>query len=91
MAEYQLNIAHNNNYDEIDLNGAIEVLDNYNRHRIGQPIAVAYTEDGERKLLLAIGKRNYTNPIGERTYGPEFYEIINDNNNNQMEWEIIKD
>lgn len=94
MADYQLNISHNNNYNEIDLNGAIDILNNYAKHRIGQPIAIAYTDDnGERKLLLAIGKRNYVDSIDGRSYGPEFYEIINDDDNDQerLEWEILTD
>ena len=93
MADYQLNISHNQNYN-ISKGEAIEILNSYKRHRIGQPIAIAYTENGKRELLLAIGKRNYDDPIGDRGFGEEFYEIINSGDGGDGEdlmWEILTD
>lgn len=82
MADYQLNISHNTN-SEIDLNGALSILDNYTRHRVGQPIAIVYTENKERKILFAIGKRNYNEPLNGKNCGREFYEIINNFEENE--------
>jgi hypothetical protein len=82
MADYQLNISHNTN-SEIDLNGALSILDNYTRHRVGQPIAIVYTENKERKILFAIGKRNYNEPLNGNNCGREFYEIINNFQENE--------
>lgn len=76
MADYTLNISHNSEAC-VDLTAAIELLDNYKKHKIGQPIAVTYYSDNEIKLLLAIGKRDCNQPIDGRNYGKEFYEIIN--------------
>jgi hypothetical protein len=80
MAQYNLNISHNNLNENITYSEAINLLNEYEYHRVGQPIAIVYyDENNERQLMLAIGKRDYTDPIGGKSKGEGFYELINKN------------
>lgn len=97
MAQYKLNISHNDPDKHINYNEAIEMLDNYKFHKVGQPIAVVYYDDNDkRQLMLAVGKMNY-NDIEGKDHGSEFYEIINDGTNypgggdDDINWEILTD
>ena len=97
MAQYKLNISHNDPDKHINYNEAIEMLDNYKFHKVGQPIAVVYYDDNDkRQLMLAVGKMNY-NDIEGKDHGSEFYEIINDGMNypgggdDDISWEILTD
>ena len=84
MTNYKLKILRNGepvaNYDV-----AINILDTFEGHYIGQPIAILYLdEDQNRRVILAMGKRDCeTEQIEGRNYGPEFYDIINDDLNEQ--------
>jgi hypothetical protein len=78
MAQYNLNISHNNLNENITYSEAVELLNDYKYHRVGQPIAIIFYDDNnERQLMLAIGKRDYTDPINGVNSGEDFYEIIN--------------
>lgn len=74
MTEYELNILRSEQVlDSLDI--AINVLDNYKHHSLGQPVTLLYKKrDSEGKevvkLVLAIGKKSGG---GDKTY----YEIIN--------------
>lgn len=75
MTEYELNILRSDQVlDSLDI--AINVLDSYKHHSLGQPIALLYkssdsTDRREKiKLVLAIGKKEGG---GDSSY----YEIIN--------------
>ena len=77
MTEYELNILRSNQVlDSLDI--AINVLDNYKHHSLGQPIALLYRDSNianntqNIKLLLAIGKKEGG---GDSSY----YEVINTN------------
>ena len=74
MAQYNLNISHNDLNENIKYDDAIKLLNEYKHHRVGQPLAVIYYNDlNERQLMLAIGKQN-----GNGKYnGEDFYELIN--------------
>lgn len=80
MARYNLNLSHNNINEQITYSEAIDLLNNYQKHKVGQPLVIIYYENQKRKMLFAVGKRNYTDPIDGRINGEEFYEIINKNN-----------
>ena len=77
MTEYELNILRSNQVLD-SLDKAINVLDNYKHHSLGQPIALLYRDSdiasgvGSVKLLLAIGKKEGG---GDSSY----YEVINTN------------
>lgn len=97
MAQYKLNISHNDPDKHINYNEAIEMLNDYKFHKVGQPIAVVYYDDNnKRQLMLAVGKMNY-NDIEGKDHGSEFYEIINDGTNypgggdDDLNWEILTD
>ena len=79
MVNYKLKILRNGE-PVADYNTAINILNDFEGHYVGQPIAIVYLdEEQNRKLLLAIGKRDCENDqIAGRNHGPEFYEIIND-------------
>lgn len=99
MAQYKLNISHNNPDEHINYDEAINMLDSYKYHKIGQPIAIVYYDDDDRRqLILAVGKINSQDGFEGRDCGPEFYEIINDGTNypggggdDDLNWEILKD
>lgn len=82
MASYKLNISHNNINEEISYSEAIDLLNNYKKHRSGQPLVIIYyDENNNRQLLFAVGKRDFTDPLDDgRINGEEFYEIVNKNN-----------
>lgn len=79
MTNYKLKILRNGepvaNYDV-----AINILNTFEGHYIGQPIAILYfDEEQNRRVILAMGRRDCeTEQIEGRNYGPEFYDIIND-------------
>lgn len=98
MAQYKLNISHNDPTKRISYNEAIDMLNNYKFHKVGQPIAIVYYDDNnKRQLMLAVGKMNYDDNEGRKQYGPEYYEIINDGTNypgggdDDLNWEILTD
>lgn len=82
MTNYKLKILRNGE-PVVNYNAAISILDNFKGHYVGQPIAIVYFDDSQnRKLLLAVGKRDCENDqIDGRNYGSEFYEIINNPQN----------
>lgn len=93
MTEYQLQILRNAavlpNYDT-----ALAVLNSYQYHRIGQPVAVRYYDaDQKIAVLFAIGKKDCEDIVpGEPNCGPEFYDIINRNTGAVtavMKWRIL--
>ena len=59
---------------------AINVLNNFDKHLIGQPLSILYNDDnGKIQTVFAIGLKNYTDVAdGELTYGKDFYQIINE-------------
>lgn len=59
---------------------AINVLNNFDKHLIGQPLSILYNDDnGNVQTVFAIGLKNYTDVAdGELTYGKDFYQIINE-------------
>ena len=76
MANYTLNILRNksvyNSKEE-----AIEALNAFEHHSFGQPVSVLYQTADEPKLLFAVGIKNADEETEVKS-GPEFYEIIND-------------
>ena len=78
MTEYQLQILRNQevlpNYDT-----AVAILNAYQYHRVGQPLAVRYYGAGnEIRVLFAIGKKDCEQvEPGQPSTGPLFYDIIN--------------
>ena len=93
MTEYQLQILRNasvlTNYDT-----AIAVLNAYQYHHVGQPLAVRYYDSNQNvAVLFAIGKKNCEDVVpGEPTCGPDFYDIINRNSGAVtavMKWRVL--
>lgn len=58
---------------------AIAMLDNFQYHKIGQPLAVRYMDGDSIEVLYAIGVRDYNgmNDTAQASFGREFYKIIN--------------
>ncbi len=95
MTEYQLQILRNAavmpNYDT-----AMAVLNSYQYHHVGQPLAVRYYDSDQKvTVLFAIGKKDCEDVIpGEPNCGPDFYDIINRNSGAVtavMKWRILGD
>lgn len=93
MTEYQLQILRNAavmaNYDT-----AMAVLNSYQYHHVGQPLAVRYYDSNQKvAVLFAIGKKDCEDVIpGEPNCGPDFYDIINRNSSAVtavMKWRIL--
>lgn len=80
MKSYKLKILRNDD-PVTSRDAAIEILNNYEDHHVGQPISIVYLKDNERNVLFAIGKRDSENEqIDGRNHGEEFYDIIGDYN-----------
>jgi hypothetical protein len=74
MFEYELQLLRNNNVLE-NRNVAIQLLNSYKYHAVGQPISLLYTDPNTNtvKTLFAVGKKN-----GEGSNcGSDYYDIIN--------------
>jgi hypothetical protein len=93
MTEYQLQILRNAavmpNYDT-----AMAVLNSYQYHHVGQPLAVRYYDSDQKvAVLFAIGKKDCEDIVpGEPNCGPDFYDIINRNSGAVtavMKWRIL--
>ena len=93
MTEYQLQILRNAavmaNYDT-----AMAVLNSYQYHHVGQPLAVRYYDSDQNvAVLFAIGKKDCEDVIpGEPNCGPDFYDIINRNSGAVtavMKWRML--
>lgn len=77
MFEYQLQFLRTNDPFS-SKEEAIQFLNSYKYHLIGQPICVYYTSDATSEVLslLAVGRKN-----GEGVFnGKEYYDIINSTN-----------
>lgn len=61
---------------------AINILNSFEKHLIGQPLSILYTNDeGKTAAVFAIGIKNYTDvATGEPLCGSDFYQIINEQN-----------
>lgn len=76
MEEYSLKLLRSSEILE-NRAAAIDLLNAYNRHAIGQPVMLYYKDtDNSVKALFAVGKKNYNETTGT-DHGPDFYDIIN--------------
>lgn len=90
MANYELSLLRNTEPIE-SKEFAIQILDNFDNHIIGQPISLLYyNKDNELKVLFAVGKKNaYDIQPGQVNYGRDFYDLIGEIDG-QVFWKQIQ-
>lgn len=89
MTEYQLQILRTETVLP-SKEAAITLLDTYEHHRIGQPVAVLYKSNQTTHVLYAIGKKTASSTESSN-HGPEFYEIIGDGGSQDEDLVLAED
>lgn len=91
---YELQVLRNGN-PEVNRSAAIQVLDTFEHHLIGQPCSIRYYADESKetvRLLFAVGKRSYiAEPDLYQSDPHNNYEIINDYEDSTLYWETFEE